>query len=75
MGSSAVPVPWGAMSLPWSLTTPCPFLERVELEAIQTAKPTQAPMPTSQANMPSLTGPNEPRLLPPYFGASSTLLR
>ena len=34
-----------------------PFLERTELEAIQIAKATQAPIPTTQANVPSLTGP------------------
>ena len=33
--------------------------------AIQTAKPTRAPMPTSQANRPSLTGPRPPRPKPP----------
>ena len=38
---------------------------RVVWAAIQTAKPTQAPMPTSQANSPSLTGPRPPRPNPP----------
>src|SRR6185436_9434527 len=42
-----------------------PFFERTELDAIQTAKATQAPMPTSQAVRPSLTGPSEPSEVPP----------
>ncbi len=33
---------------------------RAVWEAIQIAKPTRTPMPASQANRPSLTGPREP---------------
>jgi hypothetical protein len=50
-------------------------LERTELEAIQMAKATHTPIPTTQANVPSLTGPYDPRLVPPYFGCSLMLLR
>ena len=46
--------------------------ERVVWAAIQTAKPTQAPMPTSHATSPSLTGPMPPRPNPPYDGWSSS---
>ena len=53
----------------WPLTLrPSSCVERVVWAAIQTAKPTQAPMPTSQANRPSVTGPRPPRPKPPYVG-------
>ena len=43
-----------------------PFLVvRAVCEAIQIAKPTSEPMPTIQANRPSLTGPSEPIVEPP----------
>ena len=41
------------------------FVERVVWAAIQIAKPTIAPMPTTQANRPSLTGPRPPSVNPP----------
>ena len=41
------------------------LFERVVWAAIQTATPTSRPMPTSQANRPSLTGPRPPRPKPP----------
>ena len=51
------------------------FVERAVLAAIQTATPTRAPMPTSQANRPSETGPSEPRVKPPYVGRLLGLLQ
>ena len=41
------------------------FDVRVVWAAIQIAMPTREPIPTSQANMPSLTGPMPPRPKPP----------
>ena len=41
------------------------FLTRAVLEVIQIADTDQAPMPTSQANTPSETGPREPSVNPP----------
>ena len=60
-----------------STLMPCAFffVERVELAAIQTATPTRPPMPTSQANRPSETGPSEPSVKPPYVGRLLVLLQ
>ncbi len=51
------------------------LVERAGLAAIHTAKPTSTPMPTSQANRPSGTGPSEPRVNPPYAGVASFFFR
>ena len=51
------------------------FLLRVVCEAIQTAAPTSPPMPITQANRPSETGPRPPRVKPAYSGVSSRLPR
>ena len=51
------------------------FLLRVVCEAIQTAAPTSEPMPTSQPNRPSETGPRAPSVKPAYSGVSWMLSR
>ena len=51
------------------------LVERAGLAAIHTAKPTSTPMPTSQANRPSDTGPSEPSVNPPYAGVASFFFR
>ena len=53
---SAVPSSWPCRGVRVVASRLAPFFERAECEAIQTAKPTRPPMPTSQANRPSRHG-------------------
>ena len=68
------PTSAGRLSWSWSCSLPrtLSFFERVVWAAIQMANADAAPMPTSQANMPSLTGPTPPMPNPPYSGVSSS---
>ena len=51
------------------------LLVRAVEEAIHTAATTSEPMPASQANRPSETGPSDPMVNPPYAGVCSFFFR